>query len=97
MKDTYGIIIDLDDEMLKKLYPDSSFQNAYNEIRLFLEERGFIWKSHSFYYGNGKTSVQTILICREMSKKFEWLYPSTKKIEMIRISENNDLMEAIKQ
>ena len=41
MKETYGIIIELDNEMLKKLYVGDSFEKAYSDIRAFFEERNF--------------------------------------------------------
>ena len=96
MKETYGIIIELDNEMLKKLYVGDSFEKAYSDIRGFFEERNFKYISSSFYYGD-VTSVEAILVCKELSKKFDWFYPSVKTIELIRISERNDLMPIIER
>lgn len=96
MKETHGIIIELDNEMLKKLYVGDSFVKAYSDIRAFFEERNFKYISNSFYYGK-MTSVEAILVCKDLSKKFDWLYPSVKTIELIRISERNDLMPIIER
>lgn len=96
MKEEYGIIIELDNEILKKLYVGDSFEKAYSDIRTFFEERDFKYVSSSFYYGE-MPPIEAILICKELSKKFNWLYPSVKNIELIRISERNDLMPIIER
>lgn len=96
MKEEYGIIIELDNEILKKLYVGDSFEKAYSDIRAFFEERNFKYVSNSFYYGE-MPPIEAILVCKELSKKFDWLYPSVKNIELIRISERNDLMPIIER
>lgn len=96
MKKEYGIIIELDNEMLKNLYVGDSFEKAYSDIRAFFEERNFKYISSSFYYGEA-TPVEAILFCKELSKKFDWFYPAVKTIELIRISERNDLMPIIER
>ena len=37
----YAITFDLDTELLRQLYPNPSWNNAYADIRRFLEDNGF--------------------------------------------------------
>lgn len=94
----YAVAFDLDIESLKKSYHVPSYENAWGDIRKFMESKGFQWQQRSLYFGgetvNAVTCVITIV---ELSKKFPWLSKSVKDIRMLRIDEFNDLMAAVHQ
>ena len=37
----YAIVFDFDTDMLKQLYPNNSWNNAYTDVRNYLTARGF--------------------------------------------------------
>ncbi len=48
----YAIVFDLDTNSLKEVYPGSSGNNAYNDVRAFLGKHGFDWQQGSTYFGD---------------------------------------------
>ena len=95
---TYAIAFDLDTETLKELYPAPSWNNAYSDIRRFLEENGFEHKQGSVYFGRDSIdAVNCVLIVQQMSLEFDWFEPSVQDIRMLRIEDNSDLMPAIRR
>ena len=92
----YAIVFDLDTTMLKDTYPNQSWNNAYQEIRSVLEDRGFEWQQGSTYFGSDEiTAVDCVLAAQELKRKFQWFQPSVRDIRMLRIEENNDLGAAL--
>lgn len=92
----YAIAFDLITEKLKKNYPGSSWQNAYGEIREFLESKNFHQKQGSLYYGNEKvTQVTAVLAVVELSQRFPYLKPSIDDIRILQLLNNDDLMPAV--
>ena len=92
----YAIVFDLDTQMLQQLYPTSSWNNAYADIRSFLTSRGFEWKQGSTYFGDDTVdAVSCVTAIQKLSRRFSWFQPSVRDIRMLRIEENNDLMPAI--
>jgi virulence-associated protein VapD len=88
----YAISFDLDTEQLKTLYGSSSSNNAYADIRRFLEKKGFEWKQGSVYFGDPSVDTVTcVLATQEMAREFDWFTSSVRDIRMLRIEENNDL------
>ena len=92
----YAIVFDFDTEMLRQLYPNESWNNAYADVRNYLTSRGFEWKQGSAYFGDDSVdAVRCVRIVQRMAKKFEWFTPSVRDIRMLRIEENNDLKSAL--
>jgi virulence-associated protein VapD len=92
----YAISFDLDTEILKKLYHNESYNNAYLDIRRFLLERGFDWQQGSVYFGNSTiNAVKCVMITQKLSQTFSWFGASVRDIRMLRIEELNDLKEAL--
>jgi len=92
----YAIVFDFDAELLKQLYPTTSWNNAYADVRNYLTSRGFEWKQGSTYFGNDTIdAVRCVRIVQRLSKKYSWFTPSVRDIRMLRIEENNDLMIAL--
>ena len=92
----YAIVFDLDTNSLKDVYPGSSWNNAYNEIRGFLLERGFDWQQGSTYFGNPNVdAVACVLAIQDLTTELDWFAASVRDIRMLRIEENNDLMPVV--
>jgi virulence-associated protein VapD len=93
---TYAIAFDLDTEILKDLYPGPSWNNAYSDIRRFLESNGFEHKQGSVYFGTDVIdAVSCVLTAQRLASEFSWFSPAMKDIRMLRIEDQNDLMPAI--
>ena len=48
----YAIIFDLDTDTLKQIYPNTSWNSAYSDVRTYLTSRGFEWVKGSGYFGD---------------------------------------------
>jgi len=46
----YAVAFDLDVEILKQTYGDP-YNNAYGEIKRFMQGKGFDWQQGSVYFG----------------------------------------------
>jgi virulence-associated protein VapD len=89
----YAITFDLDTEILKDLYHNDPWNNAYSDIRRFLESNGFEHKQGSVYFAlDDISATECIVVIQDMADEFSWLVSSLKDIRMLRIEENNDLM-----
>jgi virulence-associated protein VapD len=92
----YAIVFDFDTEMLRQLYPNVSWNNAYADVRNYLTSRGFSWKQGSVYYGDDSVdAVRCVRVVQRLSNKYPWFKPSVRDIRMLRIEDNDDLMEAL--
>ena len=92
----YAITFDMDTESLRETYPNSSYTNAYTDIRNYLTSRGFEWKQGSVYFGDDTVdAVKCVRIVDKLSRKFPWFKSSVRDIRMLRIEENNDLMPVV--
>ena len=92
----YAIVFDLDTSTLEHTYPNSSWRNAYADVRRVLEQRGFDWQQRSIYFGNERmTAVDCVLVVQELKRTYNWFQPSVRDIRMLRIEENNDLAPAL--
>ena len=92
----YAIVFDFDTEVLKDLYPNSSWNNAYYDVRNYLTTRGFEWKQGSTYFGDDTIdAVRCVRVVQKLAVKFPWFKPAIRDIRMLRIEENNDLQLAL--
>jgi hypothetical protein len=48
----YAIVLDLDTDILKQRHHNASYNNAYADIRKFLEQRDFQWQQGTVYFGD---------------------------------------------
>lgn len=95
LKLTYAILINLDVEMLKRIYGDT-YSNAYTEIKKFLTDKGFTRQQGSVYFGNKKVDVvSAITAIQQLSIQKSWFYPSIKDIRLLRVEDSNDLKPAM--
>ena len=91
----YAISFDLDTAQLQQMYPSSSWQNAYGDIKRVLKPLGFDWQQGSVYFGQELNAVQCVLAAQKLSQTFNWFKPCVRDIRMLRIEELNDLMPAL--
>ena len=92
----YAIVFDFDTEVLKDLYPNARWNNAYYDVRSNLTARGFELKQGSTYFGDDTVdAVRCVRAVQKLSAKFSWFKPAIRDIRMLRIEENNDLKLAI--
>ena len=92
----FAIAYDFDTEKLKEHYHLSSYNNAYSDVRKFMELKGFSSKQGSVLYGDETvTMVTAVLAVSELSSKYSWVLPSLKDIRILRILDSDDLMPAI--
>lgn len=94
----YAVTFDLDTACLGSSYHTQSPNNAYADVRRFLESRGFTWTQGSVYFGDPATinGVTCVLVIQELARQFPWFAACVKDVRMLRIEENNDLLPAIR-
>jgi virulence-associated protein VapD len=92
---TYAIAFDLDTDVLKNSYPNTSW-NAYGDIRKVLEPLGFTWQQGSVYFGTENiNAVKCVLAAQALSTAYPWFKGAVSDIRMLRIEEMNDLQPAL--
>jgi len=92
----YAVVFDLDTSCLGDSYHNPSFNNAYLDIRKFMESNGFKWQQGSVYFGDDTIdAVKCVLVVQKLAKTYDWFAACVKDIRMLRIEENNDLMPAL--
>ena len=94
----YAVAFDMDTDTLQKSYHNTSYQNAYTDIRRVLEKHGFTWQQGSVYFGGDSiTAVTCVLAVMDLARSYSWFSASIRDIRMLRIEEMNDLMPAVEQ
>jgi virulence-associated protein VapD len=92
----YAVTFDIDTSCLDENYHGNNYQNAYGDIRKFMESNGFRWKQGSVYFGDETiNAVNCVMTVQKLAKQFPWFTVCVKDVRMLRIEENNDLMPAI--
>ncbi len=92
----FAIAFDLDTETLSQTYGLPSYNNAYADIKRFLQAKGFDWQQGSVYFGGASIdAVKCVLAVQEVSRNFPWFAASVRDIRMLRIEDNKDLKPAL--
>ncbi len=92
----YAVVFDIDTNCLNDNYHGNSYNNAYGDIRKYMEQNGFDWQQGSVYFGNSTIdAVKCVLVVQGLAKQYNWFPTCVKDVRMLRIEENNDLMQAI--
>lgn len=93
----YAITFDLDTAKLQETYGKPSWQNAYTDIKVFLEKEGFSWQQGSVYFGDKDkvNAVTCVIATSKMAALWPWFSASVRDIQMLRIEENSDLSPAL--
>ncbi len=92
----YAILFDMDTNCLEEQYEGSTYHNSYKLIKDFMLANNFTWKQGSVYFGNDKIdAVSCVLTVQKLAQKYSWFSNCVKDVRMLRIEENNDLMQAL--
>src|SRR5258707_6865412 len=70
----YAICFDLEVDALKRHYHNTSYTNAYEDIRRALEPHGFTRQQGSVYFGDPETvtAVTTVIAVQDLQRKYSW-------------------------
>lgn len=61
-----------------------------------MTQNGFSHPQGSVYFGDeSMDAVKCVLTVQRLSKKYPWFATCAKDIRMLRIEENNDLLQAL--
>lgn len=92
----YAVTFDIDTSCLNNEYHTRLSNNAYKDIRIFMESNNFKWQQESVYFGNETiNAVSCVLTVQALSKKYSWFAACVKDVRVLKIQENNDLMPAL--
>lgn len=93
----YAIAFDLKVSDLELHYSGNSYNNAYGDIKKYLESKGFTRQQGSVYFGDPEKidAVRCVMAINAMSAHFPWFKQCVTDIRMLRIEENNDLTPAL--
>ena len=91
----YAICFDLDQDLLKRHYPNAAQTGAYHDIRRALEKFGFTRQQGHVY--SHDILVTCVMAVQAVQKAYPWFGKVVSDIRMLRIEEHNDLMPAISQ
>ena len=92
----YAVTFDIDTSCLDENYHGNNYQNAYGDIRKFMESNNFKWQQGSVYFGNSTiNAVNCVMTIQKLAKQFPWFTVCVKDVRMLRIEEDNDLMPAL--
>lgn len=68
------IAFDLETSNLKIYYPKEKWQNAYYDIRIFMQNNGFEWQQGSVYISKKRMSIQnTSKLLGTLVDEYPWL------------------------
>lgn len=93
----YAVTFDIDTNCLNEHY-EGKYNNAYGNIRKFMEKNGFTWQQGSVYFGDVEkiNAVTCVTVVQRLAREYSWFTTCVKDVRMLRIEENNDLMPAIR-
>ena len=87
-----AINFDLDTNILKQIYNNGDYINAYKEIRDFMEKNGFEHRQGSGYVSKDRMrETDAILIYNNMVTTFPWFNQAVKKCDLTHIGRTLDL------
>ncbi len=93
----YAIAFDFKVSDLEQYYSGNSYNNAYGDIKKFLESKGFTRQQSSVYFGDVDKidAVKCVMAVNALGMAFPWFKQCVTDIRMLRIEENNDLAPAL--
>lgn len=91
----YAIAFDLDTKAAERELGDN-WRGAYGRIAAVLQEHGFTGQQGSLYFGQqGSNPVHCVLAVQDLDKRFVWFGRIVRDLRMLRVEEQNDLMDAL--
>lgn len=84
---------DLDTKMLKQVYSETSYTNAYYEIRSFLEKNGFEHRQGSGYVSQNPITLPKVhALVVKMNKQLTWLGDCVKEFDVTSVGKSHSLL-----
>jgi virulence-associated protein VapD len=69
-----GIYFDLDTKALERYYPKAAWRSAYDDVRMFMEQNGFLHEQGSGYHSElPMTESDALLVISELKDRFAWI------------------------
>lgn len=85
---------DLDTKILKQVYSEVSYTNAYYEIRNFLSKHGFVHRQGSGYVSiKPLTNTKILSITKEMNEELPWLAYCVKEFDVTSVGKSHSLLD----
>lgn len=93
----YGIVFDLEIDVLKRWYGDS-YNRAFDEIRHELEQLGFEWTQGSVYINNSaEDNLTHVYRAINRLSKINWFKESVRDIRAFKVEGWSDFTEIVKE
>lgn len=92
----FAIAFDLHSDILREVYHNRSWRNAWKDVRRFLWRRGFTWQQGTVLFGDrsvNKRSAERAV--EDLSAAFPWFSAAVKDIRLLKIDYDNDLAPAV--
>ena len=94
------ITFDLSQEALEAYYPrgeraqsEHHYRKAYQDIRRFMEQQGFVWRQNSVYVSEAPmTTMDVVLLSQRMAEKLPWMRLCVKEITATDIGARYSLL-----
>ena len=94
MNAKYIVQVELDNHILKDLYPNDDYKHAYNDIRGFLNDESLDWISGPLFDA-GPSPISAVLAVQHLSAHFDWFKGSVKELKLLRVTNMDDLLNVI--
>jgi virulence-associated protein VapD len=80
---------------MEKIHGDRT-DEAYKDVIHAMKDMGFSYKSGLYIGDNSVNAVTCVLAVQDLITKIDWLMFAGTRIQMLRITEDSDLMPAVK-
>lgn len=98
------ITFDLNQEALETHYPRSEraqseyyYRKAYQDIRRFMGDDGFVWQQNSVYVSDGPmTTMDIVLLSQQMAEEIPWLRLCVKEMTSTDIGAQYSLLNLLR-
>jgi virulence-associated protein VapD len=93
----YAITYQLDRDALRRACGNREI-NPDAEIRRILQQHGFTWQQGTLYFGDERVdAVMSCLAAMDLAKSLPWFAASVREMRLLRITDVDDLMPAVRQ
>ena len=95
LKQMIALNYDLDDELLKKYYPNpKSYKNAWRDVKSFLCKNGFESRQYSGVISSTPmSSIRAKRIFNKLLNEFNWLEPCIQKFDITKFDKELSLID----
>lgn len=93
-----GIFFDLDMEALRKNYPNKYVNQAWADIKRYMESHGFVHQQYSGYISKSYMNKNMArMVMQKMSYEYPWLQECLKECVMTTVGREFDLKKYIRE